>query len=212
MHTPRTTVRPPERVRNLLEEQHLKSLVEAVKRRAQAKGFILPKEVKEELASAGLAEGLWKEVLNSARPVLQYHGGRYYFVPGVSPRRQEHEEMHLQVRAWLQSVAKQQKEVAEGEERRGSERVTFVQPVTLTAEDGASHRALSKDLSPSGIRFIGSKNMLGQKLKATLSSPTGSSRTFWIRIVWACEVGDALYENGGTFVELVPADDAAAAD
>jgi len=182
----------------------LKTLVEALHRRAQARGFISPKEVKQELAEAGVGEELWKEVVKSARPLLQYHGGRYYFVPGVSPRRHAHEEMHLQVRAWFQAVAQHQKRQAKGEERRGSERVTFVQPVSLTLESGETHRVMSKDLSPSGIRFIGTRNLLGQKVKATLASPNGRSCTFSIRILWACEVGDGLYENGGIFLEMSP--------
>jgi hypothetical protein len=66
------------------------------------------------------------------------------------------------------------------------------------------HRALTRDISNTGIRFLGTRSLLGQRLKVEIGAPDESAVSFTVRIVWTCEVGDQLYENGGVFLEKLP--------
>ncbi|MGL4555179.1 MAG: PilZ domain-containing protein, partial [Gemmataceae bacterium] len=80
-------------------------------------------------------------------------------------------------------------------ERREAGRVEFIQPVRVTAEDGREFTLLTRDLSASGIRLIGTRRLLGQRLTVRVSGVD-----FVVRVLWACPVGDDLVENGGTFL------------
>ena len=95
------------------------------------------------------------------------------------------------------------RQAAELQERREVDRISFIQPVTVETSEGETCRVLTKDISASGIRLLGSRGFLGQKLRVTVPSVEGPNRTFVVRILWTCMVGDDLYENGGSFVELV---------
>ena len=64
----------------------LKNVADAIVRQAEKQGFVLPREVREHLAAAGLSGTLWKEVVKVARPALRYRGGRYYHAASLSER------------------------------------------------------------------------------------------------------------------------------
>src|SRR5439155_732705 len=88
--------------------------------------------------------------------------------------------------------------------RRQEERIAFVQSVQVQTEDGRQTTVLSRDLSPTGIRLVGTRSLLGQKVRVLL--PTGEKNSlipFVVRILWTATVGEDLFENGGTFVEMV---------
>ena len=55
----------------------LRGAAELVTRRARRQGYIVPQEVREELAHAGVPEDLWKDVVALARPSLSYRRGKY---------------------------------------------------------------------------------------------------------------------------------------
>ena len=92
--------------------------------------------------------------------------------------------------------------VAAQPERREQDRIDFIQPVRVLTADGQEHHVLSRDLSPSGIRLIASRSLLGQKIDVLIPGTRESEATwFRVRVLWTCVVGDDLFENGGMFVD-----------
>ena len=76
--------------------------------------------------------------------------------------------------------------------------------LSVINEDGKEYGLVSRDLSPTGMRLLGTKQLLGQKIRVDL--PQGKEAApcrLLMRILWTCAVGDNLFENGGTFLELV---------
>jgi hypothetical protein len=187
-------------VMNLVD---LQRVADAVTRRAAEQGYLLPREVREEVVSAGAEASLWKDVLKLASPQLVHRKGRYFYVSPASPQRQSAERRTEAIHAAVHELVVEYRQAAELQERRETDRLTFFQQVTVETSDGQVHRVLSKDISASGIRLLGTKGLLGQKLRVTVPSVEGPARTFVVRILWTCMVGDELYENGGSFVELV---------
>ena len=62
---------------------------------------------------------------------------------------------------------------------------------------------LTRDLSTNGIRLVGTRRLLGQKVHVLI--PRRDKATPWkfrVRILWTCAIGDDLIENGGTFIEV----------
>src|SRR5262249_21785819 len=88
-------------------------------------------------------------------------------------------------------------------ERRRQDRIDFIHPAKVHTEDQRQFRVLTRDLSPTGIRLLGSRSLLGQKVRVQLAPIGGRTCSFLVRILWSCEVGDQLFENGGSFVALV---------
>lgn len=179
---------------------NLQGVAELVIRRAQRQGFVVPREVREELTRVGVPETLWKDVVAVARPALTYRRGRYYYQPPVSARVQEQESQQRAVRRIIQQIIKDHRDTASRVERRGEERIDFIQPVTVVTEDAQEITQLSRDLSPTGIRLIGTRRLLGQKVHVLLPSGGGQPRRFLVRVLWTCAVGVDLFENGGTFL------------
>jgi hypothetical protein len=84
-------------------------------------------------------------------------------------------------------------------ERREQGRIDFVQPVLVITASGQELTLMSRDISPTGIRLIGTCRLLGQLV--TVRVPLGAGHaSFQTRILWTCPVGDDLVENGGTFL------------
>src|SRR5579871_2027893 len=110
LHLLRNTLAPfasffavPRRTRNCRSGQAMTAVISAnlqgvadlVLRQAQRQGYILPRQVRQVLAEAGVPESLWKDVLTAARPGLTYRKGRYYYTVPVSARvRQEQAQQH----------------------------------------------------------------------------------------------------------------------
>lgn len=181
----------------------LADVAAAAVRRAQRQGFVLARDVRSELKLAGLDDGRWKEVLTLAKTDLHYRQGRYYPVTGVSPRLQKEHDEQRAIQKLVRRLVKNHRIASRNAERRERERLDFVQPVKVITEDGKAHALLSRDISPTGIRLIGAKRFLGQKVH--LEVPTGSDIPpcrFLLRILWTCAVGDGLFENGGSFLAV----------
>lgn len=182
---------------------NLQGVAELVMRRAQRQGFIVPREVREELVHAGVPDSMWKDVVALARPALSYRNGRYYYRPPVSARVREEQLQQRDISKAVRQLIRRQREVAQETERRGEDRYDFVQTVQVIAEDEREWTFLSRDLSSTGIRLIGTRRLLGQKVRVLIPQPdTAEPLTFLVRILWTCSVGDDLVENGGTFVEV----------
>jgi hypothetical protein len=181
----------------------LHAIAEIVVRRAQRQGFVVPREVREEIAQAGLPEEQWKNVVSLARASLSLRQGRYYYVTSVNVRqRQEEKQRHI-IHQTIKKLMRHFRAVADRVERRRQDRFDLIQPITVLTEDGREHHLLSRDLSSSGVRLIGTRRLLGQRVHVVIPDPEGGPATrFATRILWTCAVGDDLFENGGRFLEL----------
>jgi hypothetical protein len=185
----------------------LQAVAAAVLRRAQRQGFIRPKEIRDELRRAGESATLWKDVLAAARPSLNFRRGRYYYASPVSERLQQVQDDQATVARAAHRLISRFRDAAQDHERRGEERIEFIQPVQVCTEDGRTFTLLSRDLSTSGMRLIGTRSLLGQKLRVRLTAnPDSEGWWFVLRVLWTCAIGDDLFENGGAFVEATPAD------
>jgi hypothetical protein len=182
----------------------LEAVAAALVRRAQRQGFIVPRDVKSELKLAGLDESLVRDVLTRARSELNYRQGRYYPVAVVSPRLQKEQEQQRFIHQVVQRLIRQHKKARKQRDRRGAERIDFIQPVRVQLEDGRQFTLLSRDLSANGIRLLGTKRLLGQKVKVQIPQANGEAICrLLVRILWTCAIADDLFENGGSFLEVV---------
>jgi hypothetical protein len=183
----------------------LQNIAATVVRRAQRRGYVVPREVRSELALAGLPEGRWKDVLALTREALHYRQGRYYYLDPVSPALREEQSQQQLVASAIREVIRRHQTGTAGRERREAERIDYVQPVRVQTEDGKQLNLLTRDLSPTGIRLLASRSLLGQRLQLALRENGKSpGPTFLVRILWTCAVGDDLFENGGTFLGVLP--------
>lgn len=186
----------------------LQQVAEAVVRRAQRQGSIGTRDVRAELRLAGLPETRWKDTLALARPALLYRQGRYYHKDSFSPRLLQERARQQVIGKLIRQLVRRHLHQSRNDERRGQARVDFVQPIHVRTEDGKQHALLSRDLSPTGIRLLGTRRLLGQKVQVLLPRGTNEPPLRVVtRILWTCAVGDDLFENGGTFLELIEQDD-----
>jgi PilZ domain-containing protein len=182
----------------------LRQVADVVTRRARRQGFVLPEEIREELTRAGLNEDDWKEVIALARPALRLRQGRYEY---VSPSDRRLEEAALQQRAIERAVRQllrqyRQRSMEPGD-RREHARVIFIQPVETQPEAGRRQTLLTRDLSLTGIRLIGPRSLIGQKLHVLIArTDEPEPYRFLVRIVWTSGIGEDLFENGGMFLEV----------
>src|SRR5262245_6393709 len=81
-------------------ETTLQDVANAVIRRAQRQGYVVPRDIRAELSLAGLPETQWKEVVHLVQGSLNYRQGRYYHLQALSPRlQQEQDQLQLVQRA-----------------------------------------------------------------------------------------------------------------
>jgi hypothetical protein len=181
----------------------LQEVANAVVRRAQRTGYVLPRDVRAELAGAGLPEEQWKEVVELAGDALQSRQGRFYHAAGMSPNLQKAQEQQRAIQKSVRGLIRHYRAATRSEERRQQDRIDFIQPVQVQTEDNRQFTLLSRDLSITGIRLVGTKRLLGQKVRVTLPQGDKEPCTLLVRILWTCAVADDLFENGGTFTELI---------
>jgi hypothetical protein len=182
----------------------LQTIANAVVRRAQRQGFVVPREVRQELAGAELPEDLWKEVIALAQPVLNQRQGRYYYVSPVSARVEQEKHQQRVIQRAVRQLIRQHQADASRVERRQHDRIDFIQPVKVYTEDHRELTLISRDISTTGLRLIGTRSLLGQKVRVLIPRGEGAEpRCFLLRIVWTCAIGDEMFENGGTFLEVV---------
>ncbi len=186
-----------------MNQSNLQQAAEAVLRRAAEQGFLLPQQIRSEVAHAGADPKLWKQVVALAGSHLVHRKGRYYYASPTSPQRLTAQQRTQAVRQAVHELIVRYRKAAELQERREADRLTFIQPVQVESEDGQVYRMLTKDISASGLRLLGNRGLLGQRLRVRIPSTEGKETVFAVRILWTCMVGDDLYENGGNLVELV---------
>jgi len=185
----------------------LQAVADAVLRLAKRQSYVLARDVRAELRIAGVPEEHWKEVLGLARPALVYRQGRYYHKDSFSPRLQkEHAQQHAVQKA-IRRLIKQHRSHAKENERRGQARVDFIHPVKVRTEEGIEYTLVSRDISATGIRLLGTRRLLGQKVQIDLPAGEGEPTCrLAVRILWTCALGEDLFENGGNFLELLKCD------
>ena len=182
----------------------LQQVADAVVRRAQRQGFVVPREIRGELKQAGLDDEQWKDVVGLARKHLNCRQGRYYHIQALSPRMQEEQEHQRLIQQAIRRLIRRHEAASKPKERRLEDRTDYIQPVTVQLDDGRQFTLLSRDLSLAGIRLVGTRRLLGQRVKVTLPQENGDQPfTFLVRILWTCAIGDDLFENGGTFLEIL---------
>ena len=182
----------------------LQEVADAVVRRAQRQGFVVPREIRGELKQAGLDDEQWKDVVGLARKHLNCRQGRYYHIQALSPRMQEEQEHQRLIQQAIRRLIRRHEAASKRKERRLEDRTDYIQPVTVQLDDGRQFTLLSRDLSVAGIRLVGTRRLLGQRVKVTLPQENGDQPfTFLVRILWTCAIGDDLFENGGTFLEIL---------
>src|SRR5579884_3231283 len=143
---------------------NLNQVADCVIRRAQRQGYVLAREVREEMTRAGQDEQRWKEVVRLAGDALRYRGGRYHYSAPVTERvRAKQTQQHLIFQS-VRELVQRQREAASRQERRGEDRLDFVQTVRVVAEDGRLLTLLTRDVSATGIRLVGTHRLLGQKV------------------------------------------------
>jgi PilZ domain len=189
--------------RYIMVRTPFRCVVDTVLRRAQRQGYVVPRDVREELTRAGMPELEWKDILHAARESLHYRQGRYYFIEVISPRLYEQQsQQQIVFHAIRQLIRKHQASTAETE-RRHQDRLDFIHPALVKTADNQEFRFLSRDLSPTGIRLLGNRSLLGQRVQVQLAPAHGAKPfTFLVRILWSCAVGDGLFENGGGFLGM----------
>jgi hypothetical protein len=183
---------------------HLQEIAGAVVRRAKRQGFVIPRQIREELTATGLSGDLWKEVVALVRPSLALRHGRYHYVSPVSGRLKETERHQQAIRRAVRQLVRTYRSEAARAERRRHGRVEFIQPVKVQAEDRREFTVLCRDISSAGLRLIGTRSLLGQKVLVTIPRECSAEPwRFLVRVLWTCAIGDDLFENGGTFLEMV---------
>jgi PilZ domain len=182
----------------------LQPVADAVLRLAKRQGFVTSRDVRAELRIAGLQETLWKDVVATIQASLVHRQGRYYHKESFSPRLQKEHAQQQSIQKAIRRLIKQHRNRTKGDERRGQARVDFIQPVKVRTEDGKEWTLMSRDLSATGVRLLGTKGLLGQKVQLDLPNGDGESPCrLLVRILWTGAVGDDLFENGGSFMELL---------
>lgn len=182
----------------MMTATNLQDVVEAVLARAQRQGSVTPEDVQDELTQAGVPEELWEEVLTLCRRSLRKRQGRYHYV-SAARRESARERQRQAMRRVVRGIIRRHR-AAQQVERRGQDRIDFIQAVRVLTEDQRELHLLSRDLSTTGIRLIASRSLLGQKVRVLLSEGDESC-SLVVRVLWTCAVGDDLYENGGMFLE-----------
>lgn len=182
---------------------NLQEITDSVVRRAQRLGYVVQRDIRLELKQAGLPEAQWRDVVQLAEGRLNCRQGRYYHIQTVSPNLQREQRQQQVVQRAVRKIMRESRQARQKEDRRQQDRIDFIQVVTVQTEDGRQYTLLSRDLSLTGIRLIGTRRFLGQKVHVRLS--VGDAvYNFLVRILWTCAIGDDMFENGGSFVELQP--------
>ena len=184
-----------------MSASQLQRVAEEIVRLASGQGFVVEREVRQELARVNLSESLWKDVLALCQPALRYRRGRYYSnaPAGDSPLAPALRQQSIH--AVVDQLVEQYQHSVQEVERREHGRRDFIQAVEVVTEDGRRYTLLSRDISTTGIRLIGTRRFLGQKVRVVVPSSTGTI-TFTVHILWTCPVGEDLVENGGIFLDV----------
>jgi hypothetical protein len=182
----------------------LQGIAEEVVQRARGQGFVVRREIREALAQAGLPETHWKDVLALAQAFLHHRHGRYYYVSVVNSRPRN-DRQQREVQQAVRQIIHDYRVGTTDVERRQHGRVPFIQPTKILLPDHREIQLLSRDISPTGIRLIGTRNLQGQKVRVMIPRQDNGQGDwcFLVQILWSSQIGENLVEHGGVFLELL---------
>jgi hypothetical protein len=172
--------------------------------RAQQRGFVTRREIREELRKSGQPDGSWRDVLAILCESLHFRQGRYNYVCPFDSRLEQELLQQRRIHRSVREVIRRHRAQEHVHERRRQGRVDFIKPVRVRTADGHEYTLLSRDLSVTGIHLLGSRSFLGQKVHLWIPGEEGQL-CLLVRILWTSMVGDGLFENGGAFLEKVDA-------
>ncbi|MFN4259966.1 MAG: PilZ domain-containing protein [Gemmataceae bacterium] len=193
-----------------MNSELLQEVANTVLRKAQQQGYVRTREIRDELARVGLDEKLWESVLSLIQPCVRLRQGRYYLKSNraVKLRDRVRKELHQQqaIKAAVRQLIQQYRAGNVVVERRGRNRIELIQPIFVETEDRRVLRLLSRDISLTGMRLLGTHRLQGQKVRVAIPRPSEGdvSFQFLLQILWSAEVGDNLYESGGLFLDMDP--------
>lgn len=191
------------RIRIFIMAHSLQDIADAVVRRAQRVGSVTPSDLRAELKLAGFPPTQWKEIAGLAKTSLHYRQGRYYPLGGQRIRLEQEHAQRRAIEKVIRKLIRLHKAQVKNQERRGQTRVDYIQPVQVQTDDGKTFTLLSRDLSTTGIRLLGTRQLLGQKVHVFLPQGDGEAPSkLQVRVLWTCAVGDDLFENGGMFIHV----------
>ncbi len=182
----------------------LQGIAEEVVQRARGQGFVVRREIREALAQAGLPETHWKDVLVLAQAFLHHRHGRYYYVSVVNSRPRN-DRQQREVQQAVRQIIHDYRVGTTDVERRQHGRVPFIQPTKILLPDHREIQLLSRDISPTGIRLIGTRSLQGQKVRVMIPRQDNGQGDwcFLVQILWSSQIGENLVEHGGVFLELL---------
>ncbi|HEV2949915.1 MAG TPA: PilZ domain-containing protein [Gemmataceae bacterium] len=181
---------------------NLQGIAEEVVQRARGQGFVVRREIREALAQAGLPETHWKDVLALAQAFLHHRHGRYYYVSVVNSRPRT-DRQQREVQQAVRQIIHDYRVGTTDVERRQHGRVPFIQPTKILLPDHREIQLLSRDISPTGIRLIGTRSLQGQKVRVLIPRQDNGQGDwcFLVQILWSSQIGENLVEHGGVFLE-----------
>src|SRR5437762_9641597 len=86
-----------------MSEPTIATVAEAILRRAQRQGYVVPRDIRAELQAAGFPDESWKDVVAQLKNDLHYRQGRYYHVAAVSPRLHQEQEQQRAISKVIRS-------------------------------------------------------------------------------------------------------------
>lgn len=187
----------------------LHGIAQTLLHQAEEKGFIVPRDIRAALTAAKLDDDLWKDVLTLLGPALSLRNGRYHFVsPGLARMRaRAHQDQRHQraIQRSVRQLIRQYHKTACEIERRAQARIELVRPVQILTSDNRTLNLLTRDISTTGLRLLGSHQLQGQRIQVWIPPPTEGRPAFCysVQMLWSALVADGLYESGGMFLELV---------
>jgi hypothetical protein len=182
----------------------LQGIADEVVQRARGQGYIVRREIQEVLAQAGLPESHWKDVLALAQAFLHHRQGRYYYV-SVPKARSRNGHHQREVQQAVRQIIRDYRVGTIELERRQHGRVPLIQPTKILTSDHREIQLLTRDISPTGIRLVGTRNLQGQKVRVLIPRQNDGQENwcFLVQVLWSSQIGDNLVENGGVFLELL---------
>jgi hypothetical protein len=182
----------------------LRTVTQMVLNRAKAQGYVVAREIREELEHAGQPATRWKDVVREAGESLSLSHGRYHYVSRIRVRMREDHRQLKRVKGAARDLIRKYKRGSAERERRSFRRIHFIIPVKAQLPNGKEITLVSQDISLTGVRLLGTADLLGQKIRLFMPSIDhgGGQWCFLVHVLWSSQVADGMIENGGIFLEV----------
>lgn len=183
----------------------LNEVAQVVLQKAQSQGYVVAREIRAALESAGLPTGCWREVVGLLQGRLFLRRQRYHHLTPLQARARQELECKQRIGKLIKQMLRRYREFLVGmNDRRAERRFQFIRSVKIQANDGRETSLLSLDVSASGLRLIGRSDLRGQRIRIEIPGFQQDEPPWKInvQIVWSAPSADGLTENGGVFLGL----------